>query len=220
MATLDYQNPQDRRYERQGVLRKLFGPSQAEIWKQLSEGIDAEFVPPTFFKPAKVISEVGEWAVTLDVYTESHGDHRQSYTRLRAPYVNRDSLRFTIYRASIFTPIGKMLGMQDIETGDAAFDESHVIKGTSEARVRMLLLDRDICRQIETQKHLRIDVKDDEGWFGRKFPDGVDMLEFKVCGIVKDIDRLEHLFALFAGVLHRLCAIGSAYEDDPGIRLD
>jgi hypothetical protein len=62
-------------------------------------------------------------------------------------------------------------------------------------------------------------VLDDEGWFGAKFPEGVDELKFHTRGIIKDLVRLQQLFELFAATLHRLCHIGSAYEDDPTIRL-
>lgn len=219
MNKLHYQNPTDRSFERTGILRKLFGPSQAEIWNQLAARIDAEFKPGSFTRSSKVVAEVGEWTVTLDTYTESSGESSQTYTRIRAPYINRDNFRFTLYAASIFTPIGKMLGMQDIEIGYQKFDDQMVVKAANEARVRLLLSDRELCDEILQQKHLRIDVRDDEGWFGKAFPANVDELRFTVWGAVRDIDRLHDLFNLFARMLHRLCAIGSAYENDPGISL-
>jgi hypothetical protein len=51
-------------------------------------------------------------------------------------------------------------------------------------------------------------VKDDEGWFGTKFPDGVDELHFAVAGVIKDIDRLKGLYDLFAETLDELCPPG------------
>ena len=62
-------------------------------------------------------------------------------------------------------------------------------------------------------------VKDDEGWFGAKFPEGVDELYFAVAGVIADVTRLKLLYELFAETLDRLCAIGSAYERDPGVAL-
>jgi hypothetical protein len=47
----------------------------------------------------------------------------------------------------------------------------------------------------------------------------VDELKFHTVGIIKDLVRLQQLFELFAATLHRLCHIGSAYEDDPQVRL-
>ena len=40
-------------------------------------------------------------------------------------------------------------------------------------------------------------LKDDDGWFKLKFPEGVDELYFEVVGIIKDKERLKNLFDLF-----------------------
>ena len=62
-------------------------------------------------------------------------------------------------------------------------------------------------------------VDDDGGLFGKRFPAGVDQLQFLANGVIKDIDRLKLLYDLFAETLHELCRMGSAYEDDPRVRL-
>ena len=51
-----------------------------------------------------------------------------------------------------------------------------------------------------------------------KFPKDVNELYFHVGGILKDIDQLHDLFDLFAEALDHLCAIGTAYEDDPNFQ--
>src|SRR5437588_5333938 len=56
-------------------------------------------------------------------------------------------------------------------------------------------------------------------WFAPAFPEGVDELCFSAPGIIKDMDLLKALFALFAEALHQLCRIGSAYETDPHVTL-
>jgi hypothetical protein len=62
-------------------------------------------------------------------------------------------------------------------------------------------------------------VKDDEGWFGAAFPEGVDELYFSAHGVIKDVNQLRQLYLLFAEVLDQLCRMGSAYKKDPGIVL-
>lgn len=94
-----------------------------------------------------------------------------------------------------------------------------VLKSTRESQVRKLLADPKLRKLIQEHKRIRFEVKDDEGWFKKKFPQGVDALQFLAEGIIKDMHRLERLFELFAYTLNRLCHIGSAYEDDPKIRL-
>src|SRR5437763_683651 len=101
-----------------------FGPSRDEVWTQLCHEIGAEFVSGGFWKGDKVQAHAGPWTITLDTYTTSDGKTHHSYTRMRAPFVNRGGFHFAIYRKSIFSALGKRLGMQDIEVGDPGFDEA------------------------------------------------------------------------------------------------
>ena len=112
-----------------------FGPSKDEVWRQLSEEIGAEFVEGGFWKGSKVQAHVGPWTVTLDMGT-SDEDGESPATRLRAPYINPEGFRFTIYRKNLFSDLGKFLGMQDIEVGDPEFDEAFIIKGNDESKVQ------------------------------------------------------------------------------------
>jgi hypothetical protein len=199
------------------VLRGMFGPSQAEIWRQLSEQIGAQYVAGGFLHRDKVVAHVKDWTVTLDTYTVSTGKSTAIFTRMRAPYVNADGFRFTIYRKGLFSELGKKLGMQDVEVGVPDFDRDFIIKGTDESRLRSMFIDPKVRELIAAQPAIRLEVVDDEGWFGVQFPEGVDELRFHVRGVLKDLDHLKALFDLFAAVLNRLCAMGSAYARDPEV---
>src|SRR6185503_14199433 len=199
--------------------RKWFGPSKTEIWRQLADEMGARLVEGGFTRGDKVVASHGEWQLTLDTYVINAGNTIITYTRMRAPYVNPDGFRFDIYRKSVFSGLGKLLGMQDIEVGVEGFDEEFIIKANDEAKVRALFANRDIRRLIEGQPNIRLSVKDDEGWFGPSFRDGVDELYFSTPGIIKDVDQLKHLYELFAVTLDQLCEIGSAYETNPRVEL-
>ena len=196
-----------------------FGPSKDEVWRQLSQEIGAEFVEGGFWKGSKVQAHVGPWTVTLDTYTESSGESHVTYTRMRAPYINPEGFRFTIYRKNLFSDLGKFLGMQDIEVGAPEFDEAFIIKGNDESKVHDLFANSKIRQMTQDQPGIRLEVKDSEGWFGPKFPENVDELHFQVVGVIKDVERLKALFDLFATVLDQLCRIGSAYKQEPGVTL-
>ena len=197
-----------------GVLRRLFGRSRDEVWNQLAAELGARF-ESDFWKGAKVSIDYGEWTITLDTYTVSTGKTHHTYTRFRAPYVNPDGFRFGIYRRNIFTPLAKWLGMQDIEVGHAEFDEAFVIQGNNETQVKALFGDDSIRKLVSAQSDVSFMVRGDQGWFSRIHPEGVDELYFQAHGIIKDLDRLKELFALFGLVLDRLCDLGSAYESSP-----
>lgn len=201
-------------------LRQLFGPSKDEIWRQLCDQVGGDFVQGTLWTGSKVLVHHKEWAVTLDTFTESHNEHGSTtYTRIRAPYVNKDGFRFTIYRRGLFSDLGKLLGMQDVEIGEPEFDDAFIIKGSDEEKLRKLLVNPRIRELFQRQPAIHLSVRDDEGWFKARFPEGVDELYFREHGIIKDVSRLEALYDLFAEVLDQLCLIGSAYENDPGVAL-
>ena len=201
------------------TLRKLFGPSKAEIWRQLSTETGANYVQGGFWKGDKVQVTHGEWTITLDTYAVSTGKTTMVFTRLRAPYVNPDHFRFTIYRRGFFSDIAKWLGMQDIIVDHPDFDRDFIIKGTDQAKVRALFDSARLRELIAAQPQIHLTVKDNEGWPAADFPPDTDELCFHVGGIIKDLERLKLLFELFAETLDQLCRIGSAYEQAPNVKL-
>src|SRR3954466_8573239 len=137
MVELNYQNPSEARRENWKQTRlSMFGPSRADVWSKLADELGGQFESGGWFKGRdKVTAIVGPWTVTLDHYVVSNGETTNTYTRLRAPYVNADGFRFLIFRKHLFSPIAKWLGFQDIEVGHPAFDEAFVIKGNDEYRL-------------------------------------------------------------------------------------
>jgi hypothetical protein len=201
------------------LLRRMFGPSRDEVWRQLSQEMNGRFTQGTWGKGSKVEVRVHQWTITLDTYVVSTGKSAIVFTRMRAPYVNADSFRFTVFPQGFFAKIGKMFGMQDVEVGFEEFDKSFVIKGTDETRLRQLFANRGIRELIQQLKNFHLEVKDDEGYFGSDFPEGVDELWLQILGVIKDREQLRNMFDLFAAVLDHLCEIGSAYKRDPHVEL-
>lgn len=203
-----------------GFLAGVFGPSRQEVWRQLCSEIGADFVEGGFWRGDKVQAHVKNWTLTLDTYTVSSGHSNTVYTRMRAPFVSRDGFRFRIYRKSIFSGLGKMLGTQDIEVGHSLqFDDDFIIQGADESKVRALFANPEIRRLIQEQPQIRLEIKDDEGLFRPRFPEGVDEIVFHTLGVIKDVDRLKKMFDLFAEVLEELNRIGSATGADPEVSL-
>jgi hypothetical protein len=195
-----------------------FGPSTDDVWRQLSNEVGAEFVSGSFLgfsEGTKVRAHVGPWTVTLDITTYG----RTTITRIRAPYMNPEGFQFTIDRKSPFHILSKLLRLQDIEVGDARFDEAFVIKGNDQDMVRALFSNPKIRRLIQNQPRIHLEVKHSEGWFGPTLPDDVDELYFHENGVIKDIERLKALIDLFAAVLVQLCKIEPACKQGPGIEL-
>jgi hypothetical protein len=199
------------------LYRELFGPVREDIWRQLAAETGASFVDGGFWKGGKVEASHAEWRITLEIV--AYGKARA--TRLRAPYVNPDGFRFTVYRKEIFSELGKMLGMQDVDVGQPDFDRDFVIQGTDEAKLRRLFANARIRELITAQPRIHFTVKEAAGIFTRDLfaevpPENVSALEFLIIGVLKDKERLRVLFDLFAETLEELCRMGSAYKDAPG----
>lgn len=203
-----------------GLMRELFGPSRDEIWRQLAQEVGGQFNEGGWFGTDFVQVNYGDWTVTLDNFTVSTGKSSTTYTRIRAPFINRDGFRFTLYRSGFFTGLGKYFGMQDLEVGDPLFDERFVIQSNNPQKVGALLASPRIRELLMLQSQVGFSVQDDEGWFGAKFPDGVDQIYFQIHGVLTDLNQLRNAFDLFAELLNRLCHLDSAYKDDLSVLLE
>lgn len=205
--------------EKMSKRKSIFGSSKDEIWTQIATDIGGEFIEGGFWGTDVLIYKHGEWQILLDTYVVSTGTSSHTVTRMRAPFVNKDDLYFKISREGFFSSIGKFFGMQDIEIGDPFFDKQFVIKGNNQEKIKLLLADSRIKELCQTQPRIHLSIKDDEGWFGTDFPEGVDELYFECVGVIKETERLKALFGLFCLILARLVQIDSAYEDDPQVTL-
>jgi len=182
-----------------GILKSIFGPSKNEIWSQIAVDMGEEFIEGGFLKgsPALVYKH-GEWQIRLDTYTKDSGNSNRTYTRVRAPFINKDELYFKIYREGFFSDMGKFLGMQDIKTGDPFFDEQFIIKSNNRKKLKLFLADPKMKELIQGQPKIHLEIRDDEGWFGADFPEGVDELYFECVGVIEETERLKSLFDLFS----------------------
>ena len=198
-----------------GFLRKIFGPSKKEVWRQFAEEAGAEFVDGGFWKGIEVVARVEDWTITLDTHTVSTGQSSITYTRMRTPFVNTDGFRFAIYRKGPLTKLGRALGMQDIALGYPELDRDFVIKGNDESKLRVLFSNERIRELIQSQRSIRLQIKEIKGRRRKDLPEGTDELHFQVTGVIKAIERLKSLYELFALTLNQLRHIGSASGDDP-----
>lgn len=189
-----------------------FGKYKREIWKLLAEQWEGEFIRGKMFKPDRVEVYHANWMITLDTYQVD----KMTYTRIRAPYVNRDDFIFKIFREHFGHRIGKVLGMKDIVVGYPEFDRDFVIQGSDERKLKMMFANPSIRKLISYQPKILLQLRREAPLFQKpKFPKDVNELSYLVGIIIKDLDQLHDLFDLFTYTLDHLCAIGTAYEDDP-----
>ena len=100
--------------------------------------------------------------------------------------------------------------MQDVEVGHAAFDRAFVIKGDDEAWLRRLFADARLRQLLECQRRVRLEVRRLRGWKSAPRGAATHELVFEEAGVIKDSERLQRLFELFAAALDQLSRVGSA----------
>lgn len=186
------------------IWQELFGESQKTAWTRLAAELGATFELGGFFGVRAVRAHLGGYHLVLDTFQVSSNNSSQTYTRLRAQFVNPSKLRFRVFRASYFSGLATALGRQDIEIGVAGFDDDFVIQGSDEAKVRALLSDAGLRGLIAAQPRISVRIEDDEGLFGPSYGEAADVLTFTESGVIRDVPRLRGLFSLFAALLQAL----------------
>ena len=186
------------------LMRKWFGPSRAEVWRQLSTEIGAQYVPGSFWKGDKVEATHEEWTIVLDTYAVSTGKVTIVFTRLRARFGNPSDFRFSVSRSGFFSSVADRLGFHDVQVGHERFDEEFVIRGNDEDRLRALFANARIRALLDAQPNVHFRLHDGDVWGIAKLPPDIDELEFTLAGVVKDIPQLKALFDLFAETLEEV----------------
>lgn len=105
-----------------------------DSWTQTAEQLGGRFVPAAGSwwrrKPCRVDVAIGDIQVQLDYYVVSTGKSSIAYTRTRAE--TKAAKRLRVYRSSVFSSVGKAMGMQDLLVGDEAYDDVFIIKSDDE----------------------------------------------------------------------------------------
>ncbi len=194
-----------------------------EAWAQLSEQIGGKFYPSdSIFTPIKVEKQHLIWTVQLDIARK--GGMLQGATskiRLRVPYIALDEFSFKIYPKTIYSPIAKLLGKQDISIGFPDIDNESIIQGNDERKVKKLLESTEIRAILSSQSEYRLDVSQINARHAER--PTVQLLQYEGVRDTKNIINIHHLsrlFDLFAIMLDYLKDIGSADDTNRAPTLD
>lgn len=193
----------------------FFGPSKKEVWAQMAQEVNGEYIDEGFWRGGRLEVVYKNWVLNLDNYTVHTGKSSVTFTRMRAPFVNKDGLSFRIYYRGIFSDIGKLFGMQDIEIGIEEFDKIFIVQGNNEDRIVRLFSSFKIREMLSRQPALMLQVVNEKGRFKPKSPEGKSALSFEVVGVIKDVERLKNLVELFKCVLDELELLGTAASGTP-----
>ncbi|HEV7890969.1 MAG TPA: hypothetical protein VGP08_10030 [Pyrinomonadaceae bacterium] len=188
-----------------------------ESWEEFCARVDGAVAGYLRGVPARV--RYKNWCVMLDTNVVPAGAAAAVVTRMRAPYATRGAFRFKLQRRDLLDALARRLRVHTSETGQTDFDRKFVVRSEDDARVRSLFEDPAIRGLIQSQPAINLEARGGDGPFGASLPEGVDELVLRAPGFLTDAARLRKLFALFALILDRLCAMDSACTDEPGVSL-
>lgn len=103
-----------------------------QAWRNVAARRDAPYIEEgtSIWKwaPPKIEAIVGDAAVELSLHAQQVNNTRVIYTRARADYVLGIGPRMKVYRSGWAGSFGTMLGFEDVELGDADFDDAFVVR--------------------------------------------------------------------------------------------
>ena len=139
----------------------LAGRRQA--WSQLADRAGLNFEAGNFFGSGITVSGVYQGhQLTLSTFTRHTGKSSTTYTRLVLFMNRQSSLDLSLSTEGVFSKMGKMLGMKDIQTGDEAIDQRYVIKGQPENQVVSILQNYDLRQKLVEAPSVSVQVKGQE----------------------------------------------------------
>jgi hypothetical protein len=109
---------------------------------------------------------------------------------------NPEKLKFKLFKKGVISLVMKLFGMQDIKIGSEEFDREFIIQSNSKSMITEVLTE-NIQKLLLSRGSIMIQLKEDEGWFRDKYPDGTDELYLEVDGVINSIDELSSIFDIF-----------------------
>lgn len=102
-----------------------------EEWEAAANRLGLHYAGGEIFSTRKIYGQFKGFSVIVDTFSRSSGKSSTTYTRYRISYPSL-GLGLRITRQGFFSGVSKFFGAQDIESNDAMFDKSVIVKGRSE----------------------------------------------------------------------------------------
>ncbi len=78
----------------------------------------------------------------LHIYTKGSGKNKRTFMTFTLSVANKYEYTLTLYKERLWSKIGKMVGMQDIEVGDPPFDKNFIVKSNDDYFAQEVLKDK------------------------------------------------------------------------------
>jgi len=149
-------------------------------WEDFATRTGLAFEPGRLLGAPRVQGSYRGHSLLVDTYTVHHGKSSTTYTRIALGLNRPTGLALILYNEGVFAKLGKILGGQDIQTGDAELDERFVIKGQPEQAIRTLFVTGGWTQKLHGARAVHIEVD-------------AQSVRFRTTGVIRDVDYLQSL---------------------------
>lgn len=149
-------------------------------WEDFATRTGLAFEPGRFLGAPRVSGAYRGHPLLVDTYTVHHGKSSTTYARIALGLNRPTGLSLTLYNEGVFASLGKILGGQDIQTGDAELDRRFIIKGQPEQAIRTLFLTGGWTQKLQAARAVHLEVDSQS-------------VRFRTTGVIRDVDYLQSL---------------------------
>ena len=143
--------------------------SRRRAWEELAARLGLTFASGNWLGSGMSISGTyRSQHLTLDKFTRRTGKNSTTYTRIVLFLNQPTQLELDIYTEGLFSKIGKVFGMKEIQTGDEALDQRYIIKGQPEPMIASLLQSYDLRQKLVEAPTLHIKVQGQEIYYEKR----------------------------------------------------
>jgi hypothetical protein len=196
---------------------RLFGPTQGDIWKILSNDIDAKFeIGNSLFKNYKVIKKFGDYTITLDTYNKITSTNRTpnpnptttaTLTRIHSEFQNKYGFRFKIFGEYFNNYLPSFFDMKDAKIENL---ENLIIRSNNEFVIKTLLENSTIVDVLKTHPEILFQIHNS---YGEKVtPNSFSTIYAEIPGVIKNNEILKNLFELMGESLLEIEKLNNNYE--------
>lgn len=131
----------------------IAGADKKKVWEKFAGDHGLNITPGFLFSFPRITGTYKGFDYTLQTITEGDGDSSTTYTVIAFELPKPSKYTLHIYQEGFFSKIGKMLGSQDIQTGNREFDDAFMIKSNTSCMVPELLTS-ELQRKMMYGPHL------------------------------------------------------------------
>jgi hypothetical protein len=165
------------------VFTVIANQARMRAWTELAERTGLQLTGGGMFSRPRLEGSYRGHSTSLYTFTRHTGKSSHTYTVVEVQVNPSTAFELAIFKQSLLSQVGKLMGMKDIEIGDEELDRRFVFRGQPEADIRRLLASGSLRQKLLDSSNLNIRL---EG----------QALKHTQGGVERNVDRLQALFDL------------------------